>query len=536
MALDGLILHQELKTLEHLVPARINKISQPSSDEILLSLHHHSQNYQLLLCVHSQFNRLNLTKTSFHNPASPSAFVMLLRKYLDNGLITNIQQDQLDRCVKFTIQSRNELAELKTSYLFLELMGKYANLILTDENLIIRDAIKRIPPYQNTKRIIFAGALYQVNPRPARQNPFAVSAATLGDSFLEQFEGFSPLLAREVEFRLVNGASFGDIMQELHNSQSIFYYPKTKNYHVIQLKHLQEDFLVFDINAGFDFLYSDIQAKIRIEELTGNLFRFIKSELKKNNNKLPKLQAAYQEACACEKWRIAGDLIFINLATINKGMTNVDLFDYESQQRISIALDPKLDGKGNGNKYYQKYRKGKNGQIHLKEQITLCQQEITYFTALQEQLEFADLQSAREIKNELYQQNYLRQPVSKRRTKTKSRPQYLELSCENDKVFVGRNNLQNNYVTFILAQKNDTWFHAQSYHGAHVIIQSAIPSEKQIRFCANLAAYYSQGRQSSSVPVDYTLVKNLKKIPRSKAGQVSVTNYKTIFIDPQVPQ
>jgi len=535
MAVDGIILYQQLKTLYPLLPARINKITQPSDSEVLLVIRHNSVNYQLLLCVHSQYNRINISKLNYHNPTTPSSFIMLLRKHLENGLITEIVQDELDRCVILTILKNNEVAELQTSYLYLELMGKYANLILANQNNIIVDAIKRIHPYENSKRIIFAGAQYKANYREKRQNPLLNDKVAVDQPLIQQFEGFSPLLAREVEYRLVHGENFKSIMQELEDSFSIFYYPESKIYHVIQLKHLNQTFQIMDINNGFDILYADMQDKLRVEQFTGNLFRYVKSEHKKNLNKLPKLKQSYQEACDNEKWRIGGDLIFANLHLLKKGMTSVDLFDYQTNTKKTLPLQAKLDPKQNGQKYYRNYRKAKNGQQHLIKQIEHCESQITYFESLSQQLEIADLPTALEIQDELIKLGYLKTKNTKKNKAKKSQPKYSTFTCEKATIFVGHNNTQNEYVTFKLAKKEDTWFHVQKLHGSHVIITTAIPNEKQIRFCANLAAYYSKSRYSSSVPVDYTLVKNIKKIPKSSIGQVSISDYKTIYIDPEKP-
>jgi len=535
MAVDGLIIHQELKTLSALLPAYIHKITQPSDSEILLTLRCEGHNHQLMLCVHSQFNRLNLTRGDYPRPELPSAFVMLLRKHLDNGLLSAIEQSGLDRCVRFTVEKNNEIGERKTAYLYLELMGKYANLILCNENNVILDALKRIPPYENTKRIIFSGAQYEENPRPQRQDPLLTKQVSLESPLLQQFEGFSPLLAIEVEYRLTHSEKFAEIMAELQSSSDLYFYPESQKYHVIPLKHLNEKPLRYPLNEGFDRLYADVQDRMRVEQLTGNLDKFVKAELRRNNNKLPKLEAAYQEACDCDKWRQAGDLIFSNLALLQKGMKSVELYDYQTGVNIVIELDPKLDPKRNGQKCYKQYRKGKNGQNYLSQQLQLTREEIEYFTSLSQQLALADLVSANEIKEELIKNSYLRASSSKRRKKKTVLPNYSTYNCEGLDIHVGHNNLQNDYLSFKLAHKEDTWFHAQKFHGAHVIAKSSKLSETQIRCCANLAAYFSQGRFSSSVPVDYCQVKHLKKIPNSRLGLVSISQYQTIFIDPLRP-
>ncbi len=532
MAVDGLILNQETKSLQAVVPAKINKISQPSDSEILLSIRANYKNQQLLICAHSQYNRINISENSYINPTTPSAFIMLLRKYLENGIITSIQQGGLDRYLIITINKSNEVSDRKIFYLYVELMGKYANVILCDSDNKILDALKRIPPYENTKRVIFAGAKYIPNEKIDKKNPLINDSVDLDDSLVNQFDGFSPLLAKEVQHRMVHGELFKSIMEEVSSSQSIYFYPDSKCYHVLPLKHLNQVAITYPINQGFDLIYQDVQERLRIEQFTDNISKTIRSELKKLHNKLPKLVDGLTQARDCDKWRIYGDLIFSNIQQIKGNRESITLFNYETSSEVEIPLDKKFDAKYNARKYYQKYQKGRNAQSHLVKQIKICEDLILYFTILQEQLEISDFHTAKEIQEELIEKGYIRKKIKKIKNK---KINYQEYTINDKKVYLGKNNLQNDYVTFKLSRKNYTWFHTKDYHGAHVAIDSNKLNEEEIRFCANLAAYYSKGRLSSSVPVNYTLVKNLKKIPNSPAGLVSISDYKTIFIDPVKP-
>lgn len=533
MAVDGLILHQEIKTLQNITPAKINRITQPSDNEILFSMRANYTNQQLLMSVHSQYNRIHLTQQTYTNPPVPSAFTMLLRKHLENGIITSIQQGGLDRYVKITISKNNEISDRQDYYLYLELMGKYANLILCSSTNKILDALKRIPPYENTKRIIFAGATYTPNPKPQRLNPFENIQLDFNQSLMEQFDGFSPLLAKEVQFRLTKNQQFADIINLIAKSDNLYYYPQEKVFHVIELSHLSNSNLIYNINQGFDLIYQTDQERIRIEQLTGSLFKFVRNEHKKLLNKLPKLQDSLSIAKECDQWRNCGDLIFSNLSSIKKGMTEITLWNYETNAMSLIPLEAKLNAKQNGQKYYHRYHKGKNGQKFIQIQIDKCQQEILYFAVLLEQLEIADFSSAKEIQEELVSKKYLRLKLKK--PKKVAKLAYQTLSINDKSVYYGKNSSQNEYVTFKLGHKKDTWFHAKDYHGAHVVIECDQPDETEIRFCANLAAYFSKGRYSSSVPVNYTQISNIKKIPNSPIGLVSISSYKTIFIDPKKP-
>jgi len=533
MAIDGLTLHQIVRSLSQELPAKINKITQPSNDEILLSLRGQGKNLQWLLCAHSQYNRINQTTLHYANPTSPSGFVMLLRKHLENGIVISIEQGGLDRYVTLLIRQRDEFGDERYRHLIVELMGKYANIILCEPSGVIIDALKRIPPYEQTKRIIYPGASYQPNEKPERLNPFDHLTYQSDLALGEQFDGFSPLLSTEVTYRIHHGETFEAVMRTLGQSDQLYYYPQAKQFHVIELTHLKQPGEVYPINEGLDVIYHQHQQQLRIEQLTGDLRKFIRRELKKLDNKLPKLQQSLDEAYECAQWKDYGDLIFGHLELITKGMVQVELPDYATQEMITIPLDPKLDPKRNGQKYYQRYQKGRNAQTHLVNQITQCQQQIDYFTGLVQQLDLADVPIALEIKTELIQQGYLKGKVP-----TTKKP--MKLAVETIKtpeatIYVGHNNLQNDMITFKLANKLDYWFHAKDYHGAHVVVVTNHLDESLIRQCANLAAYYSQGRYSSSVPVNYTQVKYIKKVPNMPPGLVTISTYKTIYIDPVKP-
>ncbi|MBQ2582345.1 MAG: DUF814 domain-containing protein, partial [Erysipelotrichaceae bacterium] len=207
----------------------------------------------------------------------------------------------------------------------------------------------------------------------------------------------------------------------------------------------------------------------------------------------------------------------------------IELEDYEGNLR-TIALDPKLSIKENANRYYNQYQKKRKGKIYIEEQIAIAQSELTYFESLNEQLSIADYTDALDIRDELIAYGYLKKNSAK--TRKKKKVNLYQIRIDGHTITFGKNNLQNSYLSFEYAGKNDTWFHAKQFHGSHVVIDTDTPDEKMIRICANLAAWYSKGRWSSSVPVDYCLVKELKKIKGAKPGFVTFRNYKTIYIDP----
>lgn len=535
MSCDGLFLHQIHQLMKQHLPAKINKLYCISNTELLLHCRGNRENFKLLISTHPQYARMNITTRSYPTPEVPSNFTMLLRKHLENGIILDFHQVGLDRVFYFDVQVRSEIGDLVVSRLYIELMGKYANIILCDENGKIIDAMKRIPPFENTKRIIVPTAMYTPVDIQDKKDPFDENIViNEHEPLYKQFHGFSPLLSQEVEYRLHNGEKFEVIMQQISTSNKLYFYELEKGfeYHCIPLTHLNKDYKCYDMMEGFDVLYYHKEEKERIREQTGDLFRFVNKELTKLRNKLVKLEETIEEAQGCDKYRIYGELLYAYGDQIERGARKASLPDFETGELITFALDPKFDARYNAKKMYQKYTKGKNAQTIVAEQIEKCKNEIAYFELLQSQLEQANFDDAKEIRGELANKGYMKQLVSKVRKKKPTIPSFITYEFEGTLVHVGKNNLQNDYLTWKLARKDDYWFHVKDMHGSHVIVQSQELSEELIRYASNLAALYSQGRTSSSVPVNYTQVRQLKKVPNSALGFVTLGNYKTIYIDP----
>lgn len=538
MAIDGLLLQQLYKQINQTLPAKILKIQQISDSELLFSLRTNKGNKKLLISTHSVYNRINYTNESYTTMEVPNNFVMLLRKQIDGGIIKSMEQVGLDRILHMVIEARNEMGDIHEKHLYIELMGKYANIILVNEDGIIIDALKRIPPFENNKRTILPNVLFQLPaPHLGKQNPYQYQSINLNESFTKQFHGFSPLLSKEVQYRIVEQhASFEDIMKQLSESDSVYIsdIEEQTYFHCIPLQHLPVTPRKYHLMEGMDLLFSQKEEKVRIKQQSGDLFKTVRKELHKNETKLPKLKQSLDEAMDCDKYREYGDLLFAYGNEINKQPT-ITLPSFETGEDLQIPLDMRFDIKGNANRYYQKYHKFKRAQIILKEQIKLCEKEIAYFTSMEMQLSQATIQDAIEIREELTRQGYVKaQKYRIRKKKNKEFPHFETFNFENYTIYVGKNNLQNDYLTWKLAKKNDTWMHTKDLHGAHVIITLENPHEEALRRGALLAAWYSKGRYSSSVPVNYCNVKQLKKIPGNKGSFVSMSSYKTIYIDPDI--
>lgn len=531
MAFDGVFLHSIVNQLQVLVGSRISKIYQISDTEILFVIKK-DKIYQLMVSAHSSYNRIHLTSKEYPTRTTPSNFIMLLRKYLEGGFINSIEQVSLDRYLTIEISSRNELGDKINLQLFVELMGKYANLILVNDGKII-DALKHIPPYENTVRTIWPGAMFKpTEPQPNKRNPFEITSIEKNENLFEHLLGFSPLLSSEFEYRLNHGQTYQQIIQEAKTSNKVYFTTINNEefFHCIKLTHLSNEFESFEICDGLDYIYFNKEEKERIRNISGDLFKVVRKEIKKYNEKIDRLTLQLNQAMDCDIYRKYGELIFANLDKITKGDKNVILKDWDETD-VSIPLDNKLDGKGNGKKYYTKYRKLTTGQKYIEEQLQIANDNLDYFQSISEQLELADFLTASEIKTELEEAGFIKAKKVFGKKKKQQEPSYKQIQAGRNTIRIGKNNIQNEFITFKKASRFDTWFHVKDSTGAHVTITTDNPTEKETRLCAMLAAYYSKYRNSSSIPVDYTLVKELKKIPNGKIGKVIMKSYKTIYID-----
>ncbi len=536
MALDGILLSKIIPEIRSALPMRIQKIWDISSTEILFQTHGPLGKKQMLISCHSVYNRFLFTAKDYPTRSEPGNFVMLLRKYLEGGFIETIEQADLDRWCVMNIRRRNAIGDLENHKLYVELMGKYANIILVSEEGKIIDALKRIPPFENSRRTIFPGAVFAETPSQNKKNPFTDQTVDPDVSLTKQFAGFSPFLSKEIEFRMSHGEAFADIMQEIQDSKNLYVAASEGEpvFHCIEIKSkgLNRSYPLFE---GFDILYYRREEKDRIKAISGDIFHFVQRQLKHHTQKLPRLLSEMDEALDCDRWKTYGELLYAYDITDTKGMTSISLQSFEDDSEVLIPLDPKLDGKGNARKAYQKYTKLKKGQKYLEEQIRITEDEIAYFSGLLEQLSQADFTTAAEIQQELVRLGYLKDTSKKKKAKKKKEEKAAVREAvlpSGTRLYFGRNNLQNDTLTWHMARRNDTWLHAKDYHGSHVVLETDSPSEEDLRTAAKVAAYYSAGRMSSSVPVIWCPVKNLKKIPGAKPGMVQLTNYRTIYIDP----
>lgn len=531
MAIDGILLNRYVLAIKEQLPLKINKISQLSDSEIVF----HCFNKKRVLIytsLHAQTNRLHLMDQLDEKSNVQTNFLMLLKKYCEGAKISDIHQLGFDRVVKMTIDYRNELFEDKHVSIVIELMGKYANMILIDENTKIIDALYRIPPYQNSKRILVPTATYVEVESLNKKSPLDYTGEI--EQLLDLYEGFSPVLAREVTHRIKNGEQYDDIMQQLLTSKHLYVaQEKPTIFHAIPLIHTGLTFDKFELHQGLNQVYKALDHKKRVKDVTSDLEKIIRRELKKAVSKKEKLEKALSSTSDAQIYKEFGDYCFTYASQIPKGASEVTLDSFDQQNQVTIPLDPKLNAIQNGQLYYKKYQKQVSSVPHITNQIEIAQQKIDYFSQLEDQLSYCDVTDALEVKEELAKSGYFYQQKQKKQQK-KQKPSYMEIQFdEHTTIYVGKNNIQNDYVTFTCARKKDTWFHTRHHHGAHVVIASDNPlSESHIRAGAMLAAYYSKARHSSSVEVMIASISQIKKIPQAPKGKVAVGQYQSIFIDP----
>ncbi|HZG61152.1 MAG TPA: NFACT RNA binding domain-containing protein [Anoxybacillus sp.] len=559
MSFDGIFTYVMTKELKETIESgRITKIHQPFKHELVLQIRARGQNYKLLLSAHPTYARVHLTNEAYDNPIEPPMFCMLLRKHLEGSIIETVRQVDLDRIIIIETKGRDEIGDLSVKQLIIEIMGRHSNIILVDKktNTII-DSIKHLPPSVNRHRTVLPGYEYIAPPSHGKINPLLVNEETilkkldfnsgkLAEQLVQHFSGISPLFAKEAVFRagvanratlpksfiaMVEDVKLGRIMPQ------IYYHDTKETFYVLPLTHLQGETKIFStLSEMLDRFYFGKAERDRVKQQANDLERFITNEKTKNEKKLKKLEQTLKEAEKAEQYRLYGELLTANLYAIKRGDKQAEVINYydENGSTVTIPLDPQKSPSENAQSYFQKYQKAKNSVHIVQEQIERTRQEIDYFERLLQQMESASPKDVEEIREELIEEGYLRARQSKQAKKQKPGKIELEryVSSDGTEILVGKNNKQNDYLTTKLAHKDDIWLHTKDIPGSHVVIRSKNPSEQTIIEAANLAAYFSKARQSSSVPVDYTRIRYVKKPSGAKPGYVIYENQQTVYVTP----
>lgn len=556
MPFDGVVTKAVVEELsDQLIHGRITKVHQPTETELLVTVRNDRTNYPLLFSIHPSYARFHITSETFQNPQEPPMFCMHLRKYIQGGLIENIEQNELERIITFHIQSRNEFGDRTTIYLIMELMGRHSNVLLVNENKEqIIDCMKHIPAYQNRHRTILPGQPYIAPPEQDKVHPLDINedtfiqnidfnAGKMDRQIVQALQGFSPLLATELTSRAHLGnteqykKAFLEIQSEIRTKQYVpaIYKNKRDDFHVIELRFFKGEHEIFDsANVLIDAFFTGKAERDRVKQRTHDIERLIRNELKKNQRKLAIHKRTLKQAKKAATFQKQGELLTAHLHEVHMGDDAVVVTDYydPEQREITISLQTDKTPSENAQLLFKTYRKLETSKAKAAVEHRKTVTEISYLESLLHIVSTAREIDIEEIREELQEGGYIKkQPARKRKKKQKPMPAQF-IASDGTMIFVGKNNKQNEYVTHVLAHRNDTWLHTKDIPGSHVIIRSMDPSEETIHEAAILAAYHSRAQQSDAVPVDYTKVRHVRKPNGAKPGFVIYEQEQTLFVTP----
>jgi len=575
MSLSGAFLHIVKTELieEDLIGSRVEKIHQPSREEIILSLHTKTGNRssaagrtaKLLLSANPGSARVCLTSKVPENPPAPPMFCQLLRKRLSSARLVEIAQDGFERIVSFKFHCRNEIGDEENIILSVEIMGRSNNIILLIEKsgeLRVIDALKRIADDEKANRRVLPGLVYELPPREPRLSLLNFTKSELMNALenrgferldkalVKIFEGVCPLFAREAAFAAADSTE--NLYNYLENVKNNF-----KPTMLIDNENKPYDFTFVDIkqygsvsgdemqvkhfesaNALLDSFYAERANVDRARQRAGAMLKTLKSSYERV---LRKIDARRSDLSACEereKFRRWGDLISANIHRLEKGADSLTAQDFETGADVEIPLDVRLTAAKNAQKYYTEYKKLQTAEKTLTKLIAESQDELIYLDSVLEAAGRAVGDSELlEIKRELIESGYIKSagtgamPKKGAKQERPSEPLKFKAS-DGTAILVGRNNRQNDLLTGKLAKPREIWLHTKDIAGSHVIIRSEDPSEKTLEEAAVLAAWFSKARGSSRVPVDYTEVRYVKKPHGAKPGMVIFTHNKTLYVTP----
>ncbi len=574
MALDGIFLHHIKNEIKNeALHARVSQIYQPNRDELVIVLRTHDRSKKLLLSSRANSPRVNFCVKTPENPAQPPMFCMLLRKRIGGGKLIDVRQAECDRILFLDFECINELGDTETLTIVCEIMGMYSNIIVINrETEIIIDSLKRVDLTMSSQRIVLPNIKYEL---PTPQDKLNILESTpeqivsklrsldsempLNKALLKVIQGVSPIICREIEYRVCEGATnraegviADKLISELANLKTIaencsgtpcIVYredgrPLDNAFMLIKQYGNFAEVKTFDgFSKTLDEFYETRDSRERMRMKSQGLTKLLNNIRERTARKISKQQAELARCGEREQLRICGDLLQANLYRIERGSAFVDVENFYDEQgkTLRIKLNPAISPAANAQKYYKDYQKAKNAEIVLAKQIKKGNVEIEYIESVLDTVDRAENErELSQIREELTEQGYLKRQKGKQRQQAKLPPLEFE-SSDGFRIFVGRNNRQNDKLTLKTAAKNDMWLHTKDIHGSHVIIESngREISDKAILEAAQLAAYNSKARNSDKVPVDYTLARYVSKPNGSKPGMVIYVNNKTIYVTPK---
>lgn len=539
MSFDGFFLHHMTEELRReLLGGRIQKINQPFEQELVLQIRSNRQSHKLLLSAHSVFGRVQLTDTTFENPAVPNTFIMVMRKYLQGAVIEAIQQVENDRILEISVSNKNEIGDSVAVTLVIEIMGKHSNIILLDKaSDKIIEAIKHVGFSQNSYRTILPGSTYVAPPQTCSLNPFAVGDEKLFEILhtedlepkrLQQiFQGLGRDTATELSGRLT--------ADKLKTFRAFFASPTQpslteKSFSALLFSDSKTQ--MSTLSELLDTFYKDKAERDRVNQQASELIRRVENELEKNRKKLVKQEEELLVTENAEEFRQKGELLTTFLHQVPNDQDQVELDNYYTGEKIIISLDKALTPNQNAQRYFKRYQKLKEAVKHLTSLIEETRTTILYLESVETSLAQASLTEIAEIREELIQTGFIRRRQREKIHKRQKPEKYLATDGQTI-ILVGRNNLQNDELTFKMAKKDELWFHAKDIPGSHVVITGNLqPSDEVKTDAAELAAYFSKARLSNLVQVDMIETRKLNKPTGGKPGFVTYTGQKTLRVTP----
>lgn len=575
MALDALAIRCLTNELsEMLVGGRIDKIHQPERDEAVLYIRTLNGNVRLVLSASAAHPRLHITASQKSNPAVPPMFCMLMRKHLGSGKITAVRQMEFERIAEIDVESYDELGDLTTKHIIVEIMGRYSNVILTDSSYKIIDAIKHIDMTVSSVRQVLPGFIYEMPPSQGKRAltdehhmfDFSQKGTRADKVILSEVGGISPLTSREIVHNALGRCdlvcaelTFDDCRRIEQSAEALseqcrngefapciitdsttgrimdFSSIPIKQYGIAaNVKYYKT------INETLDIFYTTRDSAERMKQKSAGLVKLLHTNIERASKKLSIQKQTIDDAKNKDRHKIYGELITANLYRINQGDKFAEVENYYEADCpiVKIELSPTLTPSQNAQRYYKLYSKAKTAEVEASKQLTITSAEIDYLESTLTAVENAETESdINAIRTELAEQGYInrRTQNKKQRAQASSKPHHF-ISSDGFDIYVGRNNTQNDYLTLKYANSSDIWFHTKNIHGSHTIIKLGIDKdvpETTLLEAAQLAAYYSKARSSSQVPVDYTQIKNVKKPNGAKPGMVIYDYYNTVYVTPK---
>ncbi|MBQ8124084.1 MAG: NFACT family protein [Ruminococcus sp.] len=575
MALDGAFLHAVRSELLPLIGGRVEKIHQPSREEVVISIRTRQGSKKLYISANAGSARVHITEKQVDNPQVPPMFCMLLRKHLGSGRLTAVRQDGLERILFLDFECVNELGDVVTVTLACEIMGRCSNLIVIGSDGRVIDSIKRVDEEMSRQRMVLPGMRYTLPPRDDRLcfltcQPEEIlgrlseeAPAELSKALIRSCEGISPILAREWTFFAGRGAHIqSDQLTQDQSDRLIFDIKRTrdqltdgqccfsvvldkdgllKDFSFIRLSQFGTLMLTRELPSAselLDFFYYERDRAARTKQRANDLFKLLVNLTERTSRRISVQQGELAACAEKEHFKLCGDLISANMYRLSKGdvSANLENFYEEGCPLVEIPLDVRKTPAQNAQHYYSEYKKCVTAEEKLADQIEKGQEELAYLESVFDALTRASSENdIIQLRLELSEQGYIRTGGSKQKP-PKALPPVEYRSSDGFTIFVGRNNHQNDWLTLKFAEKSDIWLHTQTITGSHVIIVAEgeeVP-DKTIEEAAVIAAVNSRGRNSNLVPVDYCLAKFVKKPSGAKPGKVIFTNYKTAFVKPDI--